>query len=79
MANDIHPNHTVTAPQSPSYPRWLIAWPRARSRDIGVPLIGAGQVHWVLGRRLDDANKLLETTSWSVTGIAEACRFRRRP
>ncbi|WP_427017305.1 GlxA family transcriptional regulator [Pseudarthrobacter sp. P1] len=36
---------------------------------------GLSPARWVLGRRLDDARQLLETTSWSVTRIAESCGF----
>lgn len=36
---------------------------------------GLSPARWVLGRRLDDARQLLETTRWSVTRIAESCGF----
>ena len=36
---------------------------------------GFSPARWVLGRRLDDARQLLETTSWSITRIAESCGF----
>ncbi|MGY2744640.1 GlxA family transcriptional regulator [Arthrobacter sp. UYCu723] len=36
---------------------------------------GLSPARWVLGRRLDDARQLLETTSWSIARIAEACGF----
>ncbi|MBC9935164.1 MULTISPECIES: helix-turn-helix domain-containing protein [unclassified Leucobacter] len=36
---------------------------------------GVTPARWVLGRRLDDARQLLETTSWSIARIAEACGF----
>lgn len=36
---------------------------------------GFSPARWVLGRRLDDARQLLETTNWSVTRIAESCGF----
>jgi transcriptional regulator GlxA family with amidase domain len=36
---------------------------------------GLSPARWVLGRRLDDARQLLETTSWSISRIAESCGF----
>lgn len=36
---------------------------------------GLSPARWVLSRRLDDARQLLETTSWSITRIAESCGF----
>lgn len=36
---------------------------------------GQSPARWVLNRRLDDARLLLETTTWSVARIAEACGF----
>ncbi len=36
---------------------------------------GLSPARWVLGRRLDDARQLLETTSWSIARIAESCGF----
>ncbi|MBD8044771.1 helix-turn-helix domain-containing protein [Arthrobacter sp. Sa2BUA2] len=36
---------------------------------------GFSPARWVLGRRLDDSRQLLETTTWSVARIAEACGF----
>lgn len=36
---------------------------------------GLSPARWVLGRRLDDARQLLESTSWSITRIAESCGF----
>jgi len=36
---------------------------------------GLSPARWVLGRRLDDARQLFETTQWSVTRIAESCGF----
>ncbi len=36
---------------------------------------GMSPARWVLGRRLDDARQLLETTNWSITRIAESCGF----
>lgn len=36
---------------------------------------GLAPARWVLSRRLDDARQLLETTSWSITRIAESCGF----
>lgn len=36
---------------------------------------GLSPARWVLGRRLEDARQLLETTSWSVTRIAKSCGF----
>lgn len=36
---------------------------------------GQSPARWVLSRRLDDARQLLETTSWSVTRIADSCGF----
>jgi transcriptional regulator GlxA family with amidase domain len=38
-------------------------------------LTGLSPARWVLGRRLDDARQLLETTSWSIARIAESCGF----
>lgn len=36
---------------------------------------GLSPARWVLSRRLDDARQLLETTSWSITRIADSCGF----
>ena len=36
---------------------------------------GLPPARWVLGRRLDEARLLLETTTWSMARIAEACGF----
>jgi transcriptional regulator GlxA family with amidase domain len=36
---------------------------------------GLSPARWVLGRRLDDARQLLETTNWSIARIAESCGF----
>lgn len=36
---------------------------------------GLSPARWVLGRRLDDARQLLETTDWSITRVAESCGF----
>lgn len=36
---------------------------------------GLSPARWVLGRRLDEARQLLETTSWSITRIAASCGF----
>lgn len=36
---------------------------------------GLSPARWVLGRRLDDARQLLESTSWSIARIAESCGF----
>ncbi|ABM10694.1 GlxA family transcriptional regulator [Paenarthrobacter aurescens] len=36
---------------------------------------GLSPARWVLGRRLDDARQLLETTTWSIARIAESCGF----
>lgn len=36
---------------------------------------GLSPARWVLGRRLDDARQLLETTNWSIERIAESCGF----
>ncbi|OLT43088.1 AraC family transcriptional regulator [Saccharomonospora sp. CUA-673] len=36
---------------------------------------GMSPARWVLTHRLDEARRLLETTTWSVTRIAEACGF----
>ena len=36
---------------------------------------GLAPARWVLGRRLDEARMLLETTAWSVGRIAHACGF----
>lgn len=38
-------------------------------------LTGLSPARWVLGRRLDEARQLLETTTWSVARIAGACGF----
>jgi transcriptional regulator GlxA family with amidase domain len=37
---------------------------------------GTTPARWVLARRLDEARRLLETTTWPVARIAEACGFR---
>ncbi|MEV4732365.1 helix-turn-helix domain-containing protein [Saccharopolyspora sp. NPDC049426] len=36
---------------------------------------GLSPARWVLIHRLDEARRLLETTTWSITRIAEACGF----
>ncbi|WP_437109119.1 GlxA family transcriptional regulator [Streptomyces sp. enrichment culture] len=36
---------------------------------------GMSPAKWVLTRRLDEARRLLETTTWSITRIAAACGF----
>ena len=36
---------------------------------------GTTPARWVLARRLDEARRLLETTTWSVARIAAACGF----
>ncbi|WP_341392521.1 GlxA family transcriptional regulator [Arthrobacter sp. G119Y2] len=36
---------------------------------------GLPPARWVLGRRLDEARLLLETTAWSIARIADACGF----
>lgn len=36
---------------------------------------GMSPARWVLGRRLDDARQLLETTNWSIARIADSCGF----
>ncbi|MFB6600807.1 GlxA family transcriptional regulator [Streptomyces diastaticus] len=36
---------------------------------------GTSPAKWVLTRRLDEARRLLETTTWSITRIAAACGF----
>jgi transcriptional regulator GlxA family with amidase domain len=36
---------------------------------------GLPPARWVLGRRLDEARLLLETTTWSMARIAEVCGF----
>jgi transcriptional regulator GlxA family with amidase domain len=36
---------------------------------------GHSPARWVLGRRLDDARQLLESTNWSIARIAESCGF----
>lgn len=36
---------------------------------------GLSPARWVLSRRLDDARQLLETTTWSITRIADSCGF----
>jgi transcriptional regulator GlxA family with amidase domain len=36
---------------------------------------GTTPARWVLARRLDEARRLLETTTWPVARIAEACGF----
>ncbi|MEO6531431.1 MAG: helix-turn-helix domain-containing protein [Specibacter sp.] len=38
-------------------------------------ITGLSPARWVLGRRLDDARQLLETTTWSITRIGESCGF----
>lgn len=38
-------------------------------------ITGLSPARWVLGRRLDDARQLLETTTWSIARIAESCGF----
>lgn len=38
-------------------------------------LTGLSPARWVLGRRLDHARQLLETTNWSIARIAESCGF----
>lgn len=38
-------------------------------------ITGLSPARWVLGRRLDDARQLLETTSWSIVRIADSCGF----
>lgn len=37
---------------------------------------GTTPARWVLARRLDEARRLLETTTWPIARIAEACGFR---
>lgn len=36
---------------------------------------GSTPARWVLARRLDEARRLLETTTWSIDRIARACGF----
>ncbi len=36
---------------------------------------GTTPARWVLTRRLDEARLLLETTTWPMTRIADACGF----
>ncbi|MFD5496919.1 helix-turn-helix domain-containing protein [Streptomyces sp. NPDC127091] len=36
---------------------------------------GMGPAKWILTRRLDEARRLLETTTWSITRISAACGF----
>lgn len=36
---------------------------------------GLSPARWVLGRRLDEARQLLETTEWSIARIAASCGF----
>lgn len=36
---------------------------------------GMSPARWILTRRLDEARRLLETTTWSITRIAAACGF----
>ncbi|NYI78531.1 GlxA family transcriptional regulator [Nocardioides panzhihuensis] len=36
---------------------------------------GTTPARWVLTRRLDEARRLLETTTWSISHIADACGF----
>ncbi|OFV79085.1 helix-turn-helix domain-containing protein [Rhodococcus erythropolis] len=38
-------------------------------------LTGLSPARWVLGRRLDDARQLLETSDWSIARIADSCGF----
>lgn len=40
-----------------------------------VEVAGTSPARWVLARRLDEARRLLETTNWPVTRIAQACGF----
>ncbi|MHA7304278.1 GlxA family transcriptional regulator [Arthrobacter sp. TMN-49] len=42
-----------------------------RFKDVA----GLSPARWVLGRRLDDARQLLETTNWSIARIADSCGF----
>ncbi len=37
---------------------------------------GTTPAHWIQARRLDQARHLLETTTWSISRIAQACGFR---
>lgn len=37
---------------------------------------GTTPARWILARRLDEARRLLETTSWPIARIATACGFR---
>jgi len=36
---------------------------------------GTSPARWILTRRLDEARRLLETTTWSITRISAACGF----
>ena len=36
---------------------------------------GMSPAKWVLTRRLDEARRLLETTTWPITRVAQACGF----
>lgn len=38
-------------------------------------LTGLSPARWILGRRLDDARQLLETSDWSIARIADSCGF----
>ncbi|WP_286928537.1 MULTISPECIES: GlxA family transcriptional regulator [Aeromicrobium] len=40
-----------------------------------VELTGSTPARWVLKRRLDEARRLLETTTWPISRIADACGF----
>ncbi|KRB75895.1 AraC family transcriptional regulator [Nocardioides sp. Root190] len=37
---------------------------------------GSTPARWVLARRLDEARRLLETTTWPIARVAETCGFR---
>ncbi|WP_218104150.1 helix-turn-helix domain-containing protein [Streptomyces sp. AVP053U2] len=36
---------------------------------------GMSPAKWILTRRLDEARRLLETTTWSITRVSAACGF----
>ena len=40
-----------------------------------VEVTGSTPARWVLARRLDEARRLLETTTWPIARIAESCGF----
>lgn len=56
----------------------LVAQARMSRRNVTrrfMEVTGSTPARWVLARRLDEARRLLETTTWSIARIAEACGF----